>query len=96
MTEAPGASTVVVSVRRWSACTARVRSMATSSAARTLRIEPGQRGVELGCRHPDGVGPHAVEPRAVFQRRHRPRVGDILDDRADRGHHRVDVDTAAG
>ena len=35
VTVAPGANVVVVSVRRWSACTARARSIATSSAART-------------------------------------------------------------
>ena len=44
----------MVSVRRWSACTARVRSIATSQRVPDVGVQAGQRGVQRGARHPHG------------------------------------------
>ncbi len=58
-------------------------------------VERGQRGVQLGGRHADRRGPHAVERLAVLEGRVGAPLGDRVDDRAHLGHHRVHVDAAA-
>src|SRR6202012_2624377 len=66
VTVAPGPSVVVTSDRRWSACTARVRSIATSSAARTSLARPASAASNsaagtrtLGGRTPSNDSPYS-------------------------------------
>jgi len=52
--------------------------------------------VEIGGDNPDGGGSHPVKLLAVLQCRDGAAGGHIVDDRPDGGHHRIDVDPAAG
>ena len=61
-----------------------------------VRVQRRERGCELLGRDTDAVGAHTVERGAVLQGGRRTAVGDRVDDRPDRRHHRVDVDTTAG
>ncbi len=96
VTVPPGTTSVTVSVRRCSAWTLRVRSMATSSAARTAGSSSASARSSSACGNAHRGGAHAVELLAVVEGGVGTALADVVDDGTDLMEHRVHVHSASG
>ena len=87
---------VTISAGIWAPCTRLVRRAASSRAARTSGVEPGQGRLEGLTRHPGGGQVHAVETGRVLTNRVGAAAPDVVADRADARDGRLDVGRGPG